>query len=422
MKQFLFIVLLAVSGTGLVAQDIKKIKELLGQNALDKAKESIDQFLANPKNQKNAEGWYVKGKIYGQIAATENFKSLAPDGRMDALEAIKKANSIDSNQTAIYLTLDKYMPVYNLYTGYFDVAASLYNGEKYSEALETFKKTAQVGEYIHSRGWGLYKLDTTLTYYTALSAMNAKKEDEAIVYFAKLADARVASAPEQVTSYRYLAKHYYDKKDEANMNKYIKLGRELYPNDDYLPLLELDFVREKGDKVALFKKYEEILQATPNNFDVLVEYANELFNETHVTEASKKPANYAENCAKIESLYKKAMEVKPEHFEVPLSLGKHYYNQALIVEDEAAKIKGAKPEDVKKKADLKAEVAALSEKAIEPLEKTFNAYDAKGKLKVSEKSNFKSACNLLAYCYNIKKDKAKADFYQKKYDEADSTH
>ena len=64
----------------------------------------------------------------------------------------------------------------------------------------------------------------------------------------------------------------------------------------------------------------------------------------------------------------------------------------------------------------------LIDKTIPPLEKVFGHFDTMGKLKVSERSNFKSACTLLNYCYDRKKDKAKADFYQKKYDEADKAH
>ena len=75
---------------------------------------------------------------------------------------------------------------------------------------------------------------------------------------------------------------------------------------------------------------------------------------------------------------------------------------------------------MKKKADIKAQVVALCEKAIPPFEVVFKELDSKSNLKLSEKSEYKSACNNLAYCYDRKKDKAKADFYQKKYDEADS--
>jgi tetratricopeptide (TPR) repeat protein len=336
---------------------------------------------------------------------------------MQALDAFKKSMELDKAIATTYLTLDQYAPVFTLYTTNFEEAAALYNAEKYPEALTEFKNCAVYGDYIFSNGWGLYKLDTTLTYYTALSALNAKQEEEAIKYFTKLADAKVGTTPEQATTYRYLAKYYYDKKDEANMSKYIKTGMELYPNDEYLPLLELDYIREKGDKAALYKKYEEMVAANPNNFDVLFEYGNELFLETHVADATKRPANYAENCAKIEDLYKKAIALKPDNMDAQLALGKHYYNMALFLEEDANKAK-----DAKKKAELTTQVAETASKSIEPLEKVYNAYDGQGKLKTHDKSNYKSACSLLSYSYDKKKDKAKSDMYDKKYNEADKNH
>jgi tetratricopeptide (TPR) repeat protein len=341
---------------------------------------------------------------------------------MTSLEAFKKSQELDKNTFTLYSTTDGYMPIFNLYTSGFEAGANLYNTEKYEEALATFKNTGTVGEYIFSQGWGLYKLDTTITYYSALSAMNAKKEDEAVMYFQKLADANVGGSPENATSYRFLAKYYYDKKDEANMMKYINAGMALYPNDDYMPLLELDQIREKGDTKALFAKYEEILSKNPDNFNVVIDYATELFAETHVTEAAKRPADYEQRCLKIEALYKKAIELKPDSYEAKLSLGKHYYNQMLIMDEEVAKIKGTKPEDVKKKADMNAEIALIADKAIAPLEEVFKHFDTMGALKVGDRSNFKSACSLLSYSYDKKKDKAKSDFYYKKYDEADKAH
>lgn len=423
MKRVLLTAAMAVAGTVLFAQDVKKTKEFLTANDLEKAKSSIDATLANPKNAKNPEAWWLKAKVYSALAQYPNPKQPNTfENRNTALEAIKKLQEVDKNQAQILMTMDQYKPVYDLYTTSFEESADKYNQEKYPEALEAFKNTSVYGDYIFGQGWGLYKLDTTLTYYTALSALNAKKDDDAVKYFSKLADAKVGGKPEMATSYRYLAKYYYDKKDEANMMKYINTGKELYPKDDYLPLLELDFVRDKGDKNALYKKYEEMIAANPENSELMWEYGNELFAETHVPDASKRPANYAENLKKIEDLYTKAANLKPENSDIWLSLGKHYYNQALFKEDEVRAIKGTKPEDVKKKADLSAEIAALADKSIVPLEKVYNMFDSQGKLKTHDKSNYKSACSLLNYAYGIKKDKAKADMYQKKYDEADKNH
>jgi tetratricopeptide (TPR) repeat protein len=424
MKQFLLVFFSVILMQGVFAQDVKKVKDALAANKLTEAKSLIDQILGNPKNQKNAEAWYLKGKTYSAIANNATERANVPDARMTALDAFKKSMELDKNSATLYLTVDNYQPVFVLYTSGFEEGAGQYNAEKYTEALGTFKNTSTIGDYIFSQGWGLYKLDTTITYYCALAAMNSKNQADAINYFAKLADANVGGErnPEYVTPYRFLAKHYYDAKDEANMMKYISAGKKLYPKDDYLPLLELDYVREKGDKTALFAKYDEILAVSPDNFDVTIDYATELFAETHVTEAAKRPADFDQRCVKIESLYKKAIELKPDSYEAKLSLGKHYYNIMLIKDDEASKIRGTKPEDVKKKSELAAEIVAQADKAIPYLEDVFKHYDSMGKLKVSEKSNFKSACSLLSYSYGKKKDTAKVTFYEKKYDEADKAH
>ena len=52
----------------------------------------------------------------------------------------------------------------------------------------------------------------------------------------------------------------------------------------------------------------------------------------------------------------------------------------------------------------------IADKAIPYLEEVFKHYDTMGKLKVSEKSNFKSSCSLLSYSYGKKKDNAKLHF------------
>ena len=68
MKKALFIILFAVIQQVSVAQDVKKVKEQLAANNITGAKTMIDQMLANPKNQKNAEAWYLKGKTYSAMA------------------------------------------------------------------------------------------------------------------------------------------------------------------------------------------------------------------------------------------------------------------------------------------------------------------------------------------------------------------
>ena len=115
MKKIMLIALMAGWTLGLSAQNLNKVKSMLEDKELDKAKEGIDALLATPKNQKNAEVWYTKAKIYGAIAASDQFKTLVADGRTEAFEAIKKAQEIDKNKATTLLTVDSYKPVYDLY-------------------------------------------------------------------------------------------------------------------------------------------------------------------------------------------------------------------------------------------------------------------------------------------------------------------
>ena len=422
MKRIIFTLLAATGLMTVSGQNLNKIKESIAANKLTEAKAAIETFLNNPKYQKNPELYYLKGKVFSAISMNAAERATMPEARMLALDAFKKALEIDKNQSTLYLTVDNYKPVFDLYSSGFEEGAAFYNASKFEEALGTFKTTGVIGDYIFAQGWGLYKLDTTLTYYMGLSALNAKKEDQAISYFAKLADANVGGNSDMATPYRYLAKFYFDKKDDANMNKYIDAGLKIFPKDDYLPLLAIDNARDKNDMAFLLKKFEQLLAINPESFDLTFDYASELFGETHVSEASKRPADYTERCSKIEGLYNKALALKADSYETMLSLGKHFYNQMLFIEEDSYKVKGTTPEAVKKKADYAALINEMVDKTIPQLEKVFTHYDPQGKLKVGERSNFKSACSLLNYCYDKKKDKTKAEFYQKKYDEADKAH
>ncbi len=482
MKRIIFTLLAATGLMTVSGQNLNKIKESITTSKFSEAKTAIETFLNNPKYQKNPELYYLKGKVLSAISMNATERASVPEARMLALDAFKKALEIDKNQSTLYLTVDNYKPVFDLYSSGFEEGAAFYNAAKFEEALGTFKNTGVIGDYIFSQGWGLYKLDTTLTYYMGLSALNAKKEDQAIAYFTKLADANVGGNSDMATPYRYLAKYYFDKKDEANMNKYIDAGLKIFPKDDYLPLLAIDHARDKNDQGYLLKTFEKLLKINPTSFDLNFDYAGEIFGLTHSPDQSKvsigqskesvikkfgQPTrvsktmtqnietelliyenekmeigldlktgkvnyyhelntpwldslgSYDDKCILIERLYKKALELNPTSVETQLSIGKHYYNQILFKEDDIAKIKGTKPEDLQSKANLQKVVDSLFDKAKNPLESAFKFYDGAKSMKISEKSNYKSSASLLNFIYTKEKNKEKADFYQKKYDDAD---
>lgn len=413
--------LVAFVAPALMAQTVKKTKEFITANDWVKAKESADGTFDNPKVKKEelAEAWYLKAKIYSTLSTDKKFLSQAPaDGRMVALNAIKKAMELDKEKTQTLLTMDQFAPVITLYSATFQDGVDFYGERDYKGAFEAFKNTSVFGDYIFNQGWALSKIDTTVVFYTGLAALNGKMDNEAIKYFLMLADAKVGQNPDFATVYQYLAKHFYDEKDESNFTKYVTLGRQLYPNDQYLPLLELDNIRDKGDKNALFAKYEEIINSGNDNIEVMLNYTIEL-SEVNFETNKARPTNYDENCSKIERTLKRIVELKPENTDAQIELGRLFINMASALQDEARLIKGSKPEDVNKRNALNEKVLILVDKSIEPLENVFNTFDKEPKLKTQDRSKYKSAVNMLLSVYEVKKNDEKTKFYQSRYDNAD---
>jgi hypothetical protein len=398
-----------------VAQ-LNQIRDLLKQNKYNLARPLIDEYLANPKLIKTAEIWYFKGKTYAGLTAESNTSFFLPDSRRESLEAFRKSLETDSNQAVMLLTLDSYQPVYSLYTSGMQQAVEHYNAEKYDDALRLFRETTQVGSFIYLRGWGLSKLDTTITLYSALAAWQSKKEADAIGYFKQLADADVGGTAENAIIYRMLARYFYEKNDQANMFRYVNASLKHFPDDDFIPMVLVDYYRDKKELNALYTQFDRILERNPNHYEILLEYAHELFSETHLAVPLKRTADTETKHLKIETLLMKALSLKPSSPNVSLSLGMHYYNLMLLQDEDMNSIKGNRPEDDKRRADLLAESIKLADKALHPLESVFKYFDAMRSLSIDEKSDFKTTCSLLTYVHEKKQQKSQADFYQQKYD------
>src|SRR5882762_9094239 len=184
------IALLAVTGSGLLAQNLDKAKEFFKAGKLPDAKAEIDKFLAVDKNQKNSEAWYNKVKIYNAIAANDQLKGQYPEARQQAFEALKKYTEVDDKKL-LFLQIDGYKPVNEIYQGFFQEGANNYNAAKYPDALANFNGALQTSSFMNAKGWTNLRIDTTSTLYAGISAEKAGKKDTAAIYYGRLADSGI---------------------------------------------------------------------------------------------------------------------------------------------------------------------------------------------------------------------------------------
>jgi tetratricopeptide (TPR) repeat protein len=424
MRKSIFTVLLAITTMAAFAQSVDDAKKQLEKKNLDKAKEIIDKLTADP-NAKNAEAWYVKAQIYNTLAIDDKYKTTNPDAYSQAFDAFKKAVDIDPNNKTILL--DLYKAGFAAYEGIANKAANAYKANDMQTAFDNYKKALEEGAYLGSKNlsfnnYVVPKLDTGMTFMAGYTAMKLKKDDDAIIYFTKLANAKIHNEVDYIIPYEFLAFHYKSAKDEVNFKKYTGLGRELYPKDLFFTTIMLDWARENNNYTDLFNTYEQLIAMQPDSMSNYLSYASEMFNYIF-KDADKKPADFDAIVPKIESNLKVAISHNYETQNSNLILAQMYYNMGLDFATEADKIRSTKPDDVKKKKDFQDKAKTKYDLAIPYTENVAKELEAKMAKALAEKTNFKASEKatlrnmylMLGEMYGVKGNKPKADEFNKKY-------
>ncbi|HEX7845703.1 MAG TPA: hypothetical protein VF476_07845 [Chitinophagaceae bacterium] len=411
LKSILTAVIMFVS-VSLMAQSIDEIKGFAGKNQWDKAKEGIDKYLANEKNAKKGDGWFWKAQIYNSIARDANFSKQFPGTRAEAFTAYKKYLEVEPK--GVEGTLNQHSPLFDIAFGYLELATNSFNTKQFEEALAAFKNAEQVQEYVTKKGfsYGTFAFpayDTQLYLNVAAAAINAKKEEVAVEYYQRIADKKITDKGFDEI-YRYLVDYYERKGDKANLAKYLTIGKEVYPKDEFW--CEVGLKDAENDKKRLFAKYDELLASGCDTYFTRYNYGVEMFNYAYVGE--KAPEDRSAIQAKIEEVLKKAIEMNPTGVEANMLMARHHFATIKYLEDDYDAIKGVKPEDVKKKNDINAQINKQYDAALPYMNTLYTIYSGKTELKNSEKAQFKVITNMLLGYWENKKDKVKIKEYSDK--------
>lgn len=424
MTKFFFSVALTLLLTATYAQD-KEIKEirnyaLLGQN--QKAKESVDKYLAVPKNSAKPDGWYYKGFVYNQLSK-DSTKTVAQDGEMKAAsyDALKKYRELAPK--AELLEEQNNSPLFDLYVGYYsDLGVKAYLAKDPAAAFENFRKALEIHDYIYANnlvgnnGYKFSALDTMLTLYTAITATEAKKIEESTVYYKKITDANIAD-PQFIDAYQVLADRYKTAKDKVAFADIIAKGKLLFPaNNEYWTAMEIEEATDGVVAPAIFARYEELMVKNPANYTLPYNYAVELYRYIYSDET--KNLNTDEYKKKLPEVMQKAIAIKSTP-EANFLLANFLYNNSIDISEEARKMKAVKPDEVKKKKDIQAQSDVAMNQAIPYAEESVKLFAGIAKPKASEHVNYKQSLVILKNIYETKKDAAKVANYEKLIKEAE---
>ena len=419
MKKYYFFIMLVLAGNISFGQSLEDINKLMLLQQNKKAKEGLDKFLADPKNAGKADAWYYKGRIYNAVSKDS---AIAPTESMrlkkEAFEALQKYQQMDPKEPQ--LLNDKYGTYFDLYNGYFDIGAKEFNSKNYAVSFEGFKNALGIEDFVKSKGYDYngFKfpvLDTSLILNAAITANQSKDEASAVLYYRKLTDANLAS-DQYLSVYQFLTEYYMKKNDEANLAAILEKGRTIYPQDEYWTEVELDRVSKSGNKQALMDKYEEFMKRYPAKYTYPYNYSVELYNQLYTSD--EKPANANALKDKLTQTLKAAINLD-KGVDARMLMTRHLYNYAFDFQDSSKKIKGVKPDDLKKKADLKAQFLKKIDECIPYAESAVTYFAALPILRPIQKANYKDVLDILSQFYSAKGDLKKAAEYDKKKAEVD---
>jgi len=410
-KIFMLSMLLAFSAS-LFAQSIDDIGKLVILNQYAKAKTSVDQFLSDPKNENKPDGWYYKGRIYNALSFDSTMKADAFALKSTAFDAFKKYQALDPKDTR--MKDEEYASLLNLYYGFYDFGATAFNKKDFDNSVNGFKKALEVREYITGKKitykeTPLSAVDTSLILNVAIAATQAKKTDEAVAHYKKIVDAGIAG-PGYLEVYQFLADHYA-KTNDPSLQSFLAQARAKYPENEFWDEVELNTVPKNAeDKTALYAKYEELLAKNPSNYNLNYNYAVEYYNSLYGNDA--KPKDLAAAKEKLTSILTQAIK-NDKGVDATVLMTNHLYNIAADLSSAAVMVKGTKPEDVKKKAELKKQSIAKMDELIPHAEKALKFYSEQPTLKGIQKGNQKIIVGYLIEIYGMKGDKAKVAEYEK---------
>ncbi len=413
MKKMYFLLLLIFSSWAGFSQSLDDIADMMAKKDFAAAKAAIDKYLSDEKNAAKPEAWYYKGRVYNSYS----YEKSTPESELlglktAAFEAFKKNQVMDSKD--VRMKIENYGSYLDLYYGFYDLGATLFNGRKYDDAFGAFKKALEVGEYILGKNYTypqatIYKLDTALVLNTAISATQAKKDDESIVYYRKLTDANVSGEGYKEV-YEYLVEYYNKKGNKEELDQMLAKAKKFYPSNNYWNQVELDNIAAKGDKEVLLAKYEEMIGADPENFALNYNYAVELYNKNYGSDDKKTDEASRE---KLTAVLKKTIAID-KGIDATVLMANHTYNMASDAVSAASMVKGTKPEDVKKKAELKAISNRKMDDCIIYSDQVVKFYEAMPDLKAKQAANLKIVLGYLTDIYNLKGDAKKSAEYEKK--------
>ena len=345
MKKVLLLLAAVSISFGVMAQKGKVTSALsfIDQGSLDKAKEALDQALANESTSAWFNTYFTKGKLCQATFKSDNpkFKTLYADPLDEAYTAYEKAIELDPKggiKKKIITGL-----VYNsLAVDFYNQGSVKFDAKDFPGALKSFESQIKITESDKYAG----VVDTGMYYNAGLAAVNSSKYSDAIKYFEKCAEMKYLG----ITPYFQMSEAYLQMGDTAKAESTLTGLQAKFPTDKNVTLQLIDLYIKGGKNEEALKYLKIAKDADPTNYTLYyaggIIFLNENKNDEAIVELTK------------------SIELKPDVYDTEYGCGAAYINKAADMFKAANDIM-----DVKKYTEAVDQANAVYAKALPYFEK-----------------------------------------------------
>ncbi|HEY0899624.1 MAG TPA: tetratricopeptide repeat protein [Sphingobacteriaceae bacterium] len=286
----------------------------LAKSNLQTAKASIDKASAHEKTMNDPSTWTYKALIYADLALMDSVPTTSEPLLKEATSALQKAVSLDKEGA----NKENFNRVNDLLAQYhLNVGVRAFQAKNFKDALKGFNNSLTYRPN-----------DTTITYYSGLAAINAQDYAAATKAYESLVKTDF-SANKQV--YLDLSRIYAMQKDTVAAIKAAAEGSAKFPADADLARQEIELNLLTGKQKEVIGRITAQAEKEPNNrlypFYLGVAYAT------------------ANNTAKAEESYKKAIAIDANYADATLNLGGLILNNGIELYNSANKLPQSKQKE-----------------------------------------------------------------------------
>lgn len=345
MKKFFLLIAVVSISLGAMAQKgkVTSAQSLIDQGELGKAKEAIDQALANESTMNWFNTYFVKGKLGLAVFESDkpDVKGFYADPLDEAYTAFEKAMELDTKGSTKKKIITNM--IYNsLAVDLYAQGSTFFAEKNYERALKSFETQIKITESDKFVG----PVDTGMYYNAGLAAVNSGKAADAIKFFDKCVEMKYLG----VTPYLQLTECYQIMGDTAKAESLLTSLSSKFPDDKNVILNIIDFYIKAGKNPEAQKYIKDAKVSDPDNsalyFASGIIYLNENKYDEAIVELTR------------------STELKGDVYDTQYGLGASYINKAYDMNLKANEIM-----DVKKYNEAVEQINIVYAKALPYMEK-----------------------------------------------------